>query len=83
MADTFWALPVNSIRFLWERSRKSINPSEPLFMRFPEEMLGRRLELLLLSEPDPKSGASANFATRADVDTCILQIAGAWAMADI
>ena len=30
-------------------------------------MLGRRLELLLLAEPDPKSGASANFATRASL----------------
>jgi hypothetical protein len=40
-------------------------PSEPLFMQLPEGVLGRRLELLPLAGPDPKSGASANFATRA------------------
>ncbi len=34
-------------------------------MRHPEEMPGRGLEPLILSEPDPKSGASANFATPA------------------
>ncbi len=34
-------------------------------MLFSEEMLGEGLEPTLLAEPDPKSGASANFATRA------------------
>jgi hypothetical protein len=31
----------------------------------PNEVPGRGLEPLLLTEPDPKSGASANFATPA------------------
>ena len=30
-------------------------------------MDGRGLEPLILAEPDPKSGASANFATRPEV----------------
>jgi hypothetical protein len=34
-------------------------------MRVSEGMLEEGLEPTLLSEPDPKSGASANFATRA------------------
>ena len=34
-------------------------------MRVSEEMLEEGLEPTLLAEPDPKSGASANFATRA------------------
>ncbi len=32
-----------------------------------DEMPGRGLEPLILSEPDPKSGASANFATPASL----------------
>ena len=45
--------------------RRVFKPQSPYYQCYRGEMLGEGLEPTLLAEPDPKSGASANFATRA------------------
>ena len=56
-------------------------PAKPHPHRVPEEVPGRGLEPLLLAEPDPKSGASANFATPAGAARIVTMFA-ARAMAE-
>ena len=51
--------------FMGESNFLQKSPATHLIMRFQSKVPRRGLEPLLLSEPDPKSGASANFATSA------------------